>query len=125
MNEDIKDIILQNTRSYEEGLFEDLQDPEEAQAYLEAAFEAYQEDSDIATLLLVLQDVVQAQGGVRKLTYKKDINYDILADERTPQLVSNILGVLSDLGFRIRLEYQDNAPKSDVNLVARRQSSGR
>lgn len=42
---------------YELGLLEDLADPEEAMAYLEAALE----DGDQAVIRLALQDVVEAQ----------------------------------------------------------------
>lgn len=60
-----KEAILKHTTSYEEELIEDLKDPEEAQAYLEAAFGAYEKDGDTGTLLLAMRDVAEAQGGDR------------------------------------------------------------
>jgi len=46
-------------RDYQDKLLEDLQDPEEAQAYLNAAFR----DEDPRVLLLALKNVHEAQGG--------------------------------------------------------------
>jgi DNA-binding phage protein len=59
---------LQNdTGSYDEFLLEQLKDPQEARAYLEASLEAYEEDGDTAALLLAIRDVATAQGGIAKL----------------------------------------------------------
>ena len=38
--------ILKYTTKYEDELLEDLKDPREAQSYLEAAFELYEEDGN-------------------------------------------------------------------------------
>ena len=108
-----KDFILKNTRSYEEDLLEDLKDPAEAQSYLEASLEAYEEDSDTAALLLALQHVAKAQGGIGKLAKQTGINrehlYEMLAGKHNPRL-DNLLAILSSLGFRIRLE-RASAPR--------------
>jgi len=59
--------ILKYTTKYEDELLADLKDPREAQSYLEAAFELYEEDGNTEALLLALQDVARAQGGISKL----------------------------------------------------------
>ena len=59
-----KETILKHTTSYEEELLEDLKDPAEAQAYLEAAFESYEKDGDTEALLLAMRDVAEARGGI-------------------------------------------------------------
>ena len=41
-----KNKVIKYSASYEDKLFEALEDPDEAQAYLEAAIESYQEDGD-------------------------------------------------------------------------------
>ena len=69
-----KEIILKNTTSYDEWLIEYLKDPEEAQAYLEATLESYEEDSDTTALLLALRSVAQAQGGIEKLAKQAGMN---------------------------------------------------
>ena len=105
-----RDDILKHTTKYEDELIEDLKDPEEAQAYLEAAFDAYEEDSDTQALLLAMRDVAEAQGGIGELSKKTSISrqhlYQILASKHNPRL-DNWLSILSGLGFRIRLERQN------------------
>ncbi len=105
-----KEAILKHTTNYEEELIEDLKDPEEAQAYLEAAFGAYEKDGDTGTLLLAMRDVAEAQGGIGELAKRTAISrqhlYDILAGKHRPRL-DNWLSILSGLGFRVRLERQD------------------
>jgi len=115
-----KEAILKHTTSYEEELIEDLRDPEEAQAYLEAAFEAYEKDGDTEALLLAMRDVAEAQGGIGELAKRTSISrqhlYDILASKHNPRL-DNWLSILSALGFRVRLERQkvasETAPSRD------------
>ena len=102
-----KEAILKHTTSYEESLFERLQDPELARAYLEAAFEAYEKDRDTECLLLAMRDVAEAQGGIGELAKRTSISrqhlYEILASKHNPRL-DNWLSILSGLGFRVRLE---------------------
>ena len=87
-NDPILQNILKNSRSYEEGLYEDLQDPEEAQAYLESAIEAYEEDGDTECLLLALRDVTNAQG----ITGNLEKQFDNLSE------------IFSGLSFHLRFE---------------------
>ena len=102
-----KKNILKHTADYEEGLLEDLKNPEEAQAYLEAAIDACKEGGDTESLLLALGDVARAQGGITQLSKRTGINRvyltKTLANKNKPGL-DNLLGILSGLGFRIRLE---------------------
>jgi len=104
-----KEAILKHTTSYEENLIKHLQDPELAQAYLETAFESYEQDGDTDALLLAMRDVAEAQGGIGELAKRTRISrehlYDILASKHNPRL-DNWLDILSALGFRVRLERQ-------------------
>ncbi|MEK7395455.1 MAG: transcriptional regulator [Candidatus Poribacteria bacterium] len=101
------DKVLKNTTRYEEDLIEDLKDPKEAQAYLEAAFDLFEKDGDTQALLLAMRDVAEAQGGIGELVQKTSISrqhlYNILASKHNPRL-DNWLGIISGLGFHIRLE---------------------
>ena len=105
-----KEAILKHTTSYVDELLEDLKDPEEAQAYLEAAFEFYEENGDTEALLLAMRDVAEAQGGIGRLAKRTSISrqhlYEILASKHNPGL-DNWLSILSGLGFRVRLERQN------------------
>ena len=58
-NEFMKDEILKHTMSHRENIFERLRNPEVAKAYLEAAFESFEDDNDIEALLSVVQDVAE------------------------------------------------------------------
>ena len=102
--------ILKYTTKYEDELLEDLKDPREAQSYLEAAFELYEEDGNTEALLLALQDVAKAQGVIGKLAERTDISrqhmYDITSSKHNPRL-DNLFDILLGLGFRIRLERRD------------------
>lgn len=104
-----KESILKHTKSYEENLLKRLQDQELAQAYLEAAFESYEEDGETQALLLAMRHVAEAQGGVGELAKRTTISrehlYDIFANKHNPRL-DNWLNIISALGFRIRLEPQ-------------------
>jgi probable addiction module antidote protein len=104
-----KEAILKHTTSYEENLIKHLRDPELAQAYLEAAFESYEQEGDTNALLLAMRDVAEAQGGIGELAKRTTISrehlYDILASKHNPGL-DNWLSILSALGFRVRLEPQ-------------------
>jgi probable addiction module antidote protein len=110
--------ILKYTTKYEDELLEDLKDPRETQSYLEAAFELYEEDENTETLLLALQDVVRAQGGIGKPAEQTDINrqhlYDVLSSKHNPRL-DNLLDILLGLGFRIRLERRDIAAEQSTS----------
>jgi DNA-binding phage protein len=103
-----KAAILKCTSSYEDGSIEDLKDTVEAQNYLEAALEAYGEDANIGALLLALEHVTKAQGGLDVLAQKTKISYqhlnDILVSKQPPGL-DNLLGIFAGLGFRLRLEH--------------------
>jgi probable addiction module antidote protein len=105
-----KEALLKHTTSYEEELLEDLKDPEEARGYLEAAFESYEGDGNTESLLLAMRDVAEAQGGIGELAKRTAVSrehlYEILAGKYNPRL-DNWLNILSGLGFRVRLERQE------------------
>ena len=107
-----KDFVLENTGSYDDWLIERLKDPREALSYLEAALEAYEEDSDTVALLLALRSVAYAQGRIGKLTAGTGISRDLLdaapAGNLNPRL-DNLPAILSSLGFRVRLERVESA----------------
>ena len=107
-----KEAILKHTTNYEDNLLGRLRDPELAQAYLEAAFDSYEKDGNTEALLLAMRDVAEAQGGIGQLAKRTAISrqhlYEILASKHNPRL-DNWLSILSGLGFRVRLERQDDA----------------
>jgi probable addiction module antidote protein len=95
---------LRKFRTYHELLIEDLQDPEEALAYLNAALL----DEDPRIFLVALKNVVEAQGGdIAALAEEADLNrenlYRMLSKKGNPKLTS-IKSVLNVLGLELAVQ---------------------
>jgi probable addiction module antidote protein len=85
--------------AYEEILLEDLKDPAEAAAYLQAALE----DKDPAVFLLALRQVAQAQGMAnvaRKAHVGRESLYKTLSENGNPEL-RTINRLLHAMGLRL------------------------
>jgi probable addiction module antidote protein len=89
-------------RDYKEYLLEQLQDPEEAAAYLDAAL---QED-DPHVFLLALRDIAEAHGGMGWLAKQADLNrenlYRTLSLSGNPRFF-NLLAVLDACGLGLSI----------------------
>ncbi|MFT5241830.1 MAG: putative addiction module antidote protein [Kiritimatiellia bacterium] len=87
---------------YDAGLHEDLCDPVEAAAYLNAALEDGSQD----VFLMALRDVAKARG-LTRLAHETSLNrenmYRILSEEGNPQL-SSLKALLDSLGLRLAVE---------------------
>lgn len=87
------------SRSYQEQLLQDLKDPEEAVAYLNAALE----ESSEALFLKALRNVAEAHG-IAHLAQSAKLNresmYRMLSEQGNPQL-SSLKAVLDSLGLRL------------------------
>jgi probable addiction module antidote protein len=97
---------MTKSRRYEDVLDEDLENPAEAAAYLNACLE----DDDPEVFLLALRDVARARGGVAKLAEVTELNrehlYRMLSENGNPELRS--LEVLLDaLGFRLAVKLKE------------------
>jgi probable addiction module antidote protein len=105
--------VLKHTTSFKENLLKALKAPDEAQAYLEAALLAYEEDGNTEALLLAMRDVTIAQGGIGKLAKRVGVArehlYSVLSSKHNPRL-DKMLSILSGLGFRVRLEKMEPQP---------------
>ncbi len=89
---------------YQERLLEDLQDPMEAQAYLNAALL----DEDPRIFLLALKNVIEAQDkGMSALAKKTKLNrenlYRMLSKKGNPK-ISSIIPVLNSLGLQLAVQ---------------------
>jgi probable addiction module antidote protein len=92
---------------YEDGLKQDLQDPEEAAAYLDAAIE----DSSQQVFLLALRDVAEAAGVAqvaRRAGLNRENTYRILSEKGNPQM-SSLMKLLDALGLRLAVEVKRRA----------------
>lgn len=88
---------------YEPWLIDELKDPAEAAAYLEAVIE----DGDQAALMLALRQIAQAQGGIaqvaRKAKLTREATYKMLSKAGNPELRS-FKAVLKATGLRIAVK---------------------
>lgn len=65
---------MMKAKNYKEHLLEQLQDPEEAAAYLNAALR----DDDPHVFLLALRDIAESQGGMGWLAKHSELNRENL-----------------------------------------------
>jgi probable addiction module antidote protein len=85
---------------FEPWLIEQLKDPAEAAAYIEAVIE----EGDQAALMVALRHVAQAQGGIaevaRKARLTREATYKMLSKSGNPELRS-LKALLAATGLRI------------------------
>ena len=62
---------FKHTANFRDYLLKDLAEPGFAKQYLEVALENYEEDGDIDMLAHAIRNVVEAQGGIENLPYKR------------------------------------------------------
>ncbi len=88
---------------YEDWLIEQLKDPVEAAAYIEAVIE----QGDQAAIMVALRQVAQAQGGIaeiaRKAKLTREATYKMLSKSGNPELRS-LTAVLAATGLRIAVK---------------------
>jgi probable addiction module antidote protein len=91
---------MKKSKAYQSDLIENLRDPREAEAYLNAALE----ENDPELFLLALRNVAEAQGGVAQLAEKAKLNreslYKMLSERGNPEFRS-LEALLHALGFRL------------------------
>jgi probable addiction module antidote protein len=93
---------------YEIGLYEDLADPDEAAAYLNAALE----DGDQEVFLLALRHVTEARGMsqvARQARLNRESLYRMLSPSGNPQLAS-LNALLRTVGLRLAVEVEQQRP---------------
>jgi probable addiction module antidote protein len=90
-------------KDYKEHLFEQLQDPQEAAAYLNAALH----DDDPHAFLLALRDIAESQGGMSQLAKQTDLNrenlYRTLSLKGNPRLF-NIMAVINAFDLELTVQ---------------------
>ncbi len=96
--------MTRKMRDYQEKLLEDLQDPHEAQAYLNEALV----DEDPHVFLLALKNVHEAQGGemtelAKRTKLSRENLYRILSTRGNPKL-SSIIALLNAVGLSLAVQ---------------------
>lgn len=94
------------TASFNDYLIESLKDPEQAAAYLQVAFDEYQEDGDTEFFMKALRNVAKARGGLGQLAKKADLPrqnlYHTLSSKGNPSL-KKLQPILGGLGFHLSI----------------------
>jgi len=89
-------------RDYKEHLLQQLQDPEEAAAYLNAALH----EDDPHVFLMALRDIAEAQGGMSWLASQAELNreslYRTLSLRGNPRFF-NLIAVLDAVGLKLAI----------------------
>jgi probable addiction module antidote protein len=97
------DDAMPRSRSYKDDLLQALQDPKEAQEYLNAALE----DPDPKVFLMALRDVAEAKLGMTQLSEEAGRSRESLdrslAENGNPEL-ANVRTLLDRLGYRFAIE---------------------
>lgn len=91
-------------RDYQEKLLEDLQDEEEAIAYLQVA----SMDEDPRIFLLALKNVITAQKGnmselAKEINLNRENLYRMLSEKGNPRY-TNLISLLHSVGLRLSVE---------------------
>jgi len=101
---------MAKVNDYKTYLLEQLKDPKEAAAYLNAALQ----DEDPHVFLLALRDIAEAQGGMSWLAKETDLNreslYRTLSLRGNPRFF-NLLSVLDAFGFELSIHPQKTLRK--------------
>ncbi|MCY3722032.1 MAG: hypothetical protein OXG97_07405 [Candidatus Poribacteria bacterium] len=102
---------MRKMRTWRECLIEDLADREEAIHYLQAILDDYYRFGQAIIVQEALKTVIEAQGGISKLTQHTDISPQTLetALSNTDTPLIDALGVvLNALGYRKRFQAKES-----------------
>lgn len=98
-------------QSYYKNLIEDLKDPREAAAYLNAAFE----EGDRRAFLLALRNVVEARGGMSRFARSSGLHrvslYKMFSGNGNPEFES-LMTVIKVLGIQWKFAPAKKTPRS-------------
>ena len=94
-------------RAYRTTLVEALQeDPEDCRSYLEVSLEEYGKDGDGGALLLTLDAIIEAQGGVARVAERADVNQRTIRRALSGQgamRLNTLCAIVRGLGYRIAI----------------------
>jgi probable addiction module antidote protein len=95
---------MENLRTLDDFMQEELRDPEFALDYLITALEEFEKDKDAFYLLNSLKRIAEARGGMTELARKSKISrqnlYKLFTSKSMPKL-DTLDAILNALGFRL------------------------
>ncbi len=99
---------MKKSKPYTDFLFERLNNPEEAAAYLNAALA----DEDLGVFLIALKDIAQANGGMTHIAKEAELNretlYRTLSKDGNPTF-ANLRTLLGICGLEISIHPSQSA----------------
>ena len=121
-NKDMRDIMMEQFRTWHEILMERLSDPEDVVGYLEVSLEEYLDDGDKAFFLKGIKNVIEAQGGILNVSEQADIDPRFLSD-----VIDNgsmpPFHILSSIFTYFGGEELINLPTTDIMSIAESDST--
>jgi len=90
----------------EDFFLERFKNPEEVASFLKLTIDEYNKDEDICSLMLSLRYIVKAQGSVKELSEKINLNKQTLAkilDGKTSPKFLTVTKILKELGFHFTI----------------------
>ena len=95
------------SKDYREFLEEEIRDPKEAELYLKASLDEYEESKNLEAFLLALKTVTKVHCGFTKLAEQTDLSreslYRTLSNKGNPRLTT-LDAILNALGYRLSIE---------------------
>jgi len=114
--------MAKRVKKYEESLHEDLKDPKEAVAYLNAHLEDDDGEGDTEELfLMALRDVAKAHGFsdiATKTQLGRESLYKTLSKRGNPRL-STLASLLKVMGMRLSVQLEPRQPTDEHAIVVR------
>lgn len=99
--------MMTKYQKFQDYIVEKLQDPIEAQAFLDVAIEDYEEDGNTEAFMLALRYLTEAKGGVSKLSQVTQLNrqnlYKVLTGKTEPKLATTF-SIMKGLGYHFKAE---------------------
>jgi DNA-binding phage protein len=101
-------------RDYRTTLIEALREnPEDCRVYLEVSLEEYGKDGDGGALLLALDAIIEAQGGIARVAEAANVNQRTISRALSGQgnlRLKTLCAIVRGLGYRIAIEPVDREP---------------
>lgn len=102
---------MKRYRKYKEDLIERLKDPEYASIYLTACLEESFEAKDMGVFQLAVRDVVEASGGMSKISAKMEVSRESFyrsLSQKGKARFSTLLNAIKACGFELEFHPAHN-----------------
>ena len=108
--------LQQCTTPFKDYLLKDLAQPEFAKGYFETALQNFDKDGNIEILLLAMEDIAEAQGGIEALvawTHLSPQALIYLLNAEHPLQLDKVLDILSTLKDSLMVSEQSNKKEQE------------